>query len=216
MTAIHQNALANHQSIDDASHHSDNSDIRSDADGRKVRDDSTHNSTLGTVNISFHAHMRLRAYQDQKTQLMADSELHSEKSLIALDISPFDTVSEQSPDSIDNRLDKSVTSLKSPDAAGFPDSGFQDSGFSRKVTSMLSEVESNIVQTSEPGYRYLVNMLNNYKTTVEDPQQLQEIMRKEEFYLSRRKPFMESADFQSYSQVLSQFSNIIDRQQYSS
>lgn len=201
MTAIHQNAPANHHSIDDASHHSGDRNIGSDVHGRQILDDSARDSTSGTVNISFHAHMRLRAYQDQKTQLTADSELHPVNSLIAPDISQLDTVSEQSPDSINNR----------PDAAGF-----SNSGFSKKVTSMLSEVENNIVQTSEPGYRYLVNMLNNYKTTVEDPQQLQEIMRKEEFYLSRRKPFMESADFQSYSQVLSQFSNIIERQQYSS
>lgn len=206
MTAIHQNALANHQSIDDASHHSENKSIGSDAHGRQILDDSTRDSTSGTVNISFHAHMRLRAYQDQKTQLTADADLASVKSLAAPDTSSLDTVSEQSPDVIDNKPDKSSTLLKSPDVTGF----------SEQMTNILSEVENNIVQTSEPGYRYLLNMLNNYKTSVEDPQQLQEMMRKEEFYLSRRKPFMESADFQSYSQVLGQFSNIIERQQYSS
>jgi len=206
MTAIHQNALANHQSIDDASHHSENKSIGSDAHGRQILDDSARDSTSGTVNISFHAHMRLRAYQDQKTQLAADSESAPVKSLAAPDTSSIDIVSEQSPDVIDNRLDKSSSLLKSPGVAEF----------SEQMTNILSEVENNIVQTSEPGYRYLLNMLNNYKTNVEDPQQLQEIMRKEEFYLSRRKLFMESADFQSYSQVLGQFSNIIERQQYSS
>jgi t-SNARE complex subunit (syntaxin) len=90
-----------------------------------------------------------------------------------------------------------------------------NSHFSNKINQILSEVEQNIVQTSEPGYQYLVNMLNNYQPDVENPEQLQEIVRKEEFYLSRRKPFMESAEFQSHSQVLSQFSNIISRQQYS-
>ncbi|RKZ97958.1 MAG: hypothetical protein DRQ43_02205 [Gammaproteobacteria bacterium] len=201
MTAIHQNALANHQSIDDTSHHSENKSIGTDAHGRQILDDSAHDSTSGIVNISFHAHMRLRAYQDQKSQLTADVELAPVKSLAVPD-----TVSELSSDVIDNAPDKSSTLLKGSDVAGF----------SEQMTNILSEVENNIVQTSEPGYRYLLNMLNNYKTTIEDPQQLQEIMRKEEFYLSRRKPFMESADFQSYSQVLGQFSNIIERQQYSS
>ena len=202
MTSIHQNALANHPSINDASHHSENRNIGSAPHDRQIPDDSTRDLTSGTVNISFHAYMRLRAYQDEKTQLTADSELMPVNSLAAPVNSQPDSISEQDSNVIDNRFDKSSMLLKITNLTGF----------SEQMINMLSEVENNIVQSSEPGYRYLVNMLNNFKTIIEDPQQLQEIMRKEEFYLSRRKPFMESADFQSYSQVLSQFSNIIERQ----
>ncbi|MCU7800149.1 MAG: hypothetical protein KZQ70_08385 [gamma proteobacterium symbiont of Lucinoma myriamae] len=175
-----------------------------DAHGRQILDDSAHDSTSGTVNISFHAHMRLRAYQEQKTQLITNAESIPVQGLLASDAAQRDRVSEQNSNVINNSFNEPSNLLKNSNKAGF----------SEQMTNMLSEVENNIVQTAEPGYRYLVNMLNNYKSTVEDPRQLQEIMRKEEFYLSRRKPFMESADFQSYSQVLSQFSNIIERQQY--
>ncbi|MCU7938926.1 MAG: hypothetical protein KZQ64_12825 [gamma proteobacterium symbiont of Bathyaustriella thionipta] len=201
MTTIHQNSPANHHSIDDSAHHSDERGIGSDAHGRQRLNDSAHDANSGTVNISFHAHMRLKAFQDQKTQSPTDAELSSVNRLTAPADSQFDIASEQDANAINNNSERA---------------GISGAGFSEQMMGILSEVENNIVQTSEPGYRYLVNMLNNYQTTVEDPGQLQEIMRKEEFYLNRRKPFMESADFQSYSQVLSQFSNIIERQQYSS
>lgn len=185
MTTIHQNSLAGHQSIDDVASQPDDRVRNSGVPDRQ--DDNAAGSVSGTVNISFTAQMRLRAYQDQRTQLISKPVQEVEKSV---------------PEAV-NAIDSPAVSTA------------DKNNFSQGLSNILSEVENNIVQSSEPGYRYLVNMLNNYQNSVEDPQQLKEIMRKEEFYLTRRKPFMESADFQSYSQVLNQFSNIIDRQQYS-
>ena len=190
MTEIHHNSVVAHHSVDDASRHSENSLIgNGTTHGRQTLNDSTRGLLTGTINISFNAHMRLRAYQEQPNRDVMTS-LNP----------PVEVLPSVTADTI------------SPDIEVH---GSEASGFSDRISGMLSEVHKNIVQASEPGYRYLVNMLNNYQTKVEDPQQLQEIMRKEEFYLTRRKPFMGSADFHSYSQVLNQFSNIVERQQYS-
>ncbi|MCU7837396.1 MAG: hypothetical protein KZQ83_19420 [gamma proteobacterium symbiont of Taylorina sp.] len=191
MTAIHQNSISNHHSIDDASHQSGNG---GDADrGRQAENSGTQEINSSTVNISFHAELRLRAYQEQRKVIMESTS--------------------QQPELEKNHLkdktalpEKQVESISKNDEDSYP--------FSLGISNMLSEIQKNIVQKSDPGYQYLVNVLNNNKSTVEDPQQLQEIMRKEQFFLSRRKPFMQNSDFQSYSQVLSQFSNIIERQQY--
>ena len=222
MTAIHQNSLADHHAIDDASRHSDDRNVGSDARGRQMPDDGIPNTTSGSVNISFNAHMRLRAYQDQKNQSISEISIAKQSVMTELN-SPIDVLSDSiakpninnmhfdDPLSINSgKINDETTKNDYSALLSHPEAG----NFSERISGMLSEVHNNIVQASEPGYRYLVNMLHNYRTTVEDPQQLQEIMRKEEFYLSRRKPFMDSADFQSYSQVLNQFSNIIERQQY--
>lgn len=222
MTAIHQNSLANHHAIDDASHHSGDRNIGSDAHGRQMPDDRTTDSTSGSVNISFNAHMRLRAYQDQKNQLIPElsiakqgvvTELNSSMDVLSDTTAKQNLYNADSDDPGKIKSGKISSDTKNNDFSAFMNRP-QAGNFSERITGMLSEVQNNIVQASEPGYHYLVNMLHNYRTTVEDPQQLQEIMRKEEFYLSRRKPFMDSADFQSYSQVLNQFSNIVERQQY--
>ena len=218
MTEINQNSLASHQSVDEVSRHPGDKNQGNGTHGRQPLNDSTrglnHESASGSVNISFNAHMRLRAYQDQKEHLpeqslMADSNLSMEvvpeglhNQSLKSDLTHME-LSEQNR--VRNNQETEATSLSKNSELNH---------FSEKMSSMLTEVENNIVQASEPGYRYLVDMLNNYQTTVGDTQQLQEVMRKEEFYLSRRKPFMDSADFQSYSQVLNQFSNIIARQQY--
>ena len=214
MTEIHQNALANHHSIDDASHHSDDRNIGSDAHGRQMPDDRTPDTTSGSVNISFNAHMRLRAYQDQKNQSIAAPGLSKQGVMTELN-SSIDVLSDGIAKQNLNKIksDKIHNDTVENDYSALLNHT-ADGNFSERISGMLSEVQNNIVQDSEPGYLYLVNMLNNYQTTVGDPQQLQEVMRKEEFYLSRRKPFMDSADFQSYSQVLNQFSNIVERQQY--
>ena len=77
---------------------------------------------------------------------------------------------------------------------------------------MLSEIEQNLVQTTEPGYKHLRNLLSNQSNTLSEPEQLQEIIRREKYFLGRRKAFMDSSEFQSYSQVLNQFSNILQRE----
>ncbi|WP_198264011.1 hypothetical protein [sulfur-oxidizing endosymbiont of Gigantopelta aegis] len=185
MTEVLQNALAGRHSVDETSNHTSDRGQNGVRD-RQALNEGTQDSILGTVNISFNAQMRLQAYQEQKNQLvMGDVQPLSKEPLQAL---------EQKPSQL---LNKPLASE-----------------LSSKITNMLTEVENNIVQSSEPGYRYLVNMLNNYGTKLEDPGQLQEVMRKEEFYLNRRKAFMDSSEYQSYSQVLNQFSNIIGRQQY--
>ena len=203
MTEITQNSLASHHSVDEASRHPGD---RNDGNGAPgVLDDSSPNlkyeAASGTVKISFNAHMRLQAYQEQSgysppADNLTDSILNQ----------PLKNVDS---DELNKTVNESETNKNSVVL-----NRREMNNFSEHITGMLSEVHSNIVHASEPGYKYLVNMLSNYQTTVEDPQQLQEVMRKEEFFLTRRKPFMDSADFQSYSQVLNQFSNIIAREQF--
>ena len=220
MTEIHQNSLASHHSVDEASRHSVDTNSGNGAHGRQLLDDSTrdlkYEATSGSVNISFNAHMRLRAYQDQKTQSISEKGVMTQLNS-SIDDFP-DGIANQGSNTMDfDSLNKDSDTIKSDKTIIENDALLNKSiisDFSERISGMLSEVHNNIVQDSEPGYRYLVNMLNNYRSTVEDPQELQEIMRKEEFYLTRRKPFMDSADFQSYSQVLNQFSNIVERQQY--
>lgn len=199
MTEIHQKPLASRQPVDDIPNLLADSSNQGGVPGRQILD-GTHNSA-GTINISFNAHMRLRAYEEQRNK----AELFSPVESSSLPEQHAMPVVSASPEQANGVEDIPSELLANRDM----------SGLSEHITGMLSEVHDNIVQASEPGYRYLVNMLNNYQTNVENSHQLQEIMRKEEFYLNRRKPFMDSSDFQSYSQVLSQFANIVERQQYS-
>jgi len=195
MTVIHQNPVSSHHSIDDASHQSDHGNGGRAARNRQTNDNSAQGLDSSTVvDISFQAELCLRAYQDRQKVNMADSYPSGSGNMNA---EKMEILPEQVIDSI-------KTSKKDTDS------------FSQGINNMLSEIEKNIIKKSEPGYQYLVSVLNNNKMMVEDPRQLQEIMRKEQFFLSRRKPFMQNADFQSYSQVLNQFSNIVERQQYTS
>jgi len=195
MTVIHQNPVSSHHSIDDASHQSDHGNGGRTARNRQTNDNNAQGLDSSTVvDISFQAELCLRAYQDRQKVNMADSYPSGSDNTNA---GKVEILAEQTIDSI-------KTSKKDTDF------------FSQDINNMLSEIEKNIIKKSEPGYQYLVSVLNNNKMMVEDPRQLQEIMRKEQFFLSRRKPFMQNADFQSYSQVLNQFSNIVERQQYTS
>ncbi len=220
MTQIHQNSLPGHHAVDDASH-SISERSGHNAPGRQVLDGSArngaHESASGTVNISFNAHMRLRAYQDQKKlpdSLNSTSPVIESTDSIKAGSIDIDLVKDALADGMSQKSDQERDDIPEQIKRETAQNDLGSINFSEHITEMLFEVQNNIVQASEPGYRYLVNMLNNYDSVVEDPQQLQEIMRKEEFFLSRRKPFMESADFQSYSQVLNQFSNIVERQQF--
>lgn len=193
MTAIQQNPVAVHHNIDDASSHSGSSNGRGTGRDRQTMSDSARDTGSSTINISYSAELRLRAYQEQRSQSL--SQTLTEPGQAA--ITDSHTLSEN----------KTVTVQS--DVAG------NNSGFPQRIEVMLSEVEDNIVQASEPGYRYLVNVLSNHIDRVGEQSQLQELMRREQYFLTRRKPFMDSSDFQSYSQVLGQFSNILERQQHS-
>lgn len=195
MTTIHQNSISNNHSIDDKNHQSAGDNERSvERRSKQIEENSTQGVYASTVNISFNAELRLRAYQEQRKLVEPNNNgaerVHSEGIELSNDNNP-----EKQIDLVVQNEEKVLN-------------------FPQNVNHMLTEVQNNIVKESDPGYQYLVNVLNNNKVTVEDPQQLQEIMRKEQFFLSRRKPFMQNSDFQSYSQVLSQFSNIVERQQY--
>ena len=141
-----------------------------------------------TVNISWQAVMRLSAFEQQKIQ---DRNQVAPKQNITQDYERS-VLSEQAQPAI---------------SAGhmpvLPDN----------IAGMLSEIEQNLVQTTEPGYKHLRNLLNNQSDTLSDPEQLQEVIRREKYFLGRRKAFMDSSEFQSYSQVLNQFSNILQREQ---
>jgi hypothetical protein len=192
MTIIHQDSVSDRHSVDDTSHQA--------AAGYEGDINSTQGLHSSTINISFQAELRLRAFQEKrKSQInpaAAELELNSNKKIQSGNInSSFDSMAGIVPEIAQKQ--------------------HSDSGFSRRISNMLLEVQNNIVQSGDSGYQYLVNVLQNNKETVEDQRQLQEIMRKEQFFLTRRKPFMQNSDFQSYSQVLSQFSNIVERQQYS-
>ena len=194
MTLIDQNSVSSHHSIDDKAHQSNNANETDKRHEEQTEDNSSNGISSSTVNISFNAELRLRAYQEQRKiveAVQSESEtVHSEN--ISLSIDTFE--------------DKATDRILHIDGKSYD--------FPQNVSHMLTEVQNNIVKESEPGYQYLVNVLNNNMNTVDNPQQLQEIMRKEQFYLSRRKPFMQNSDFQSYSQVLNQFTNIVERQQY--
>ncbi len=224
MTAIHQSSIASHHSVDDTSSRSGNRN--GGGHGRQAKDDSTWDPNSSTVNISSHAQLRLRAYQEQRMMQMNQSLVEPEKPAVLNVNEQPDPVIAKMPSELINNTGKghsSQSELYEINAHNGVDKSSVDNrsvdnknnGFPQNVALMLSEVEDNLIQTSEPGYQYLVNVLNNHINTVEDPQQLQEVMRKEQFFLTRRKPFMESSDFQSYSQVLGQFANIVERQQYS-
>ena len=186
MTAINQQSLG-HQAIDDASNRS------SHANGSKLcnhlaKDNSTRDKGSSTVNISWYAEKRLQAYESARNHL---PDLQASE--------PFSDV-------------KSVSLGGTSKPSQIESSNAQ---LSEKVSSMLSEVEQNIVSGDEPGYQFLVNVLNNYQQYIENDEHLQEVIRREQYFLLKRKPVMDSSEFQSYSQVLNQFNNIIERQQFS-
>ena len=213
MTAINQSPVANHHSIDDRGQHSGQKNGAGAGHGNDAMDNSTGNPGSSTVNISFQATMRLRAYLEQRTLLLSNQQ--------GIDQShPVSGVLEHSDNNVSTRntaalsiteaeqqSDVTVNDLPRPDV-------LKSRPFPNSIDRMLSEVQDNLVQHNEPGYRHLLNLLENNSAAIEDTQQLQEIMRREQFYLGRRKPFMNNADYQSYSQVLNQFSNIVERQQY--
>lgn len=217
MTAIHQPPISSHHSIDDAGHHSGNRNEGGAGHGRQATDNSTGGPGSSTVNISFQATMRLRAYQEQHS-VQPTSEPGT-----------FNAQNYALKEGIIQPDSSTLSTLKT-NGAGHPDAQSMDSSsvhgnsvgtdfsnfsqFPQPVDAMLSEVQSNLVHHNEPGYQHLVNLLNNYGSAIEEPQQLQDIMRREQFYLGRRKAFMNNSDFQSYSQVLNQFSNIVERQLY--
>ena len=219
MTAIHQSSIASHHSVDDTSNRSGNRN--GGGHGRQAKDDSTWDPNSSTVNISSHAQLRLRAYQEQRMMQINQSLAEPEKpAALNVNEQPDHVIAKMPSELINNTgnghsSQSELYDINAPDSVDKSSVDKNNNGFPQNVALMLSEVEDNLIQTSEPGYQYLVNVLNNHINSVEDPQQLQEVMRKEQFFLTRRKPFMESSDFQSYSQVLGQFANIVERQQYS-
>ena len=198
MTAIDHNRIAQQKIPDDAVLQSDDRVLSSNINNNIASADNIPaDSILSKVNISFNAQLRLRAYQEQKSQVQNNGTEAMLNNGLQVN-------------SIENNNINSGTI--EPDT---PKQTNKSNKFPQQLTKMLSEVEQNVLQNSATGYQYLVNLLGNNKQFVSNPQQLQEIMRKEEFFLSRRKPFMKTEEYQSYSQVLSQFSNIVSRQQVS-
>jgi hypothetical protein len=214
MTAIQQHQLTSHHTIDEKKHHSGNSNEGEAVRGRPAMEssigaeDSTWSEASGTVHISFQATMRLRAFQEQRDNLPEFGAGSHVKNGFAINQS-----------NLQNRvdLDKSSPELNPNTVpASHPVTRATGNGeFSKRIESMLSEIQSNLITANEPGYQHLVNVLRNYGPVVDDEQQLDEIMRREQFFLTRRKPFMNNTEFQSFSQVLNQFANIASRQQIS-
>ena len=225
MAIIHQNSVPGHHSVDEAAHRQGSGDERETGRERQAAESSTQGLYSSTVTISFQAELRLRAFQEQRKLHMnpaaADSESISNKKIQSQNrISSFNSIPGITSEPIGKSNDVSSTFLEQQLEGQFEGKKVleqykDNSAFSQRINNMLSEVQNNIVQAGDSGYQYLVNVLHNNKETVESQQQLQEIMRKEQFYLTRRKPFMQNSDFQNYSQVLNQFSNIVERQQYS-
>lgn len=214
MTAIHQSPISNNHSIDERGQHSGHRNGASAEHGNDAMDNSTENPGSSTVNISFQATMRLRAYQETRMHLSANQEMgslnHHEAEIKKQQ--GLDKLNAQANEREQGQTEQTVSSALQSQTGS---NGNNLNEFPLSIENMLSEVQDNLVQKSEPGYRHLVNLLQNHGTTIEDSQQLQEIMRKEQFYLGRRRAFMNNSDYQSYSQVLNQFSNIVERQQYS-
>ncbi len=229
MSIIHQNSVPGHHSVDDAAHRQGSGDERETGRERQAAESGTQGLYSSTVTISFQAELRLRAFQEQRKLQMnpaaADSESISNKKIQSQNrTSSFNSIPGITSEPIGKSNDVSSTFLEGQlggqlegqlEGQRVLEQHKDNSAFSQRINNMLSEVQNNIVQAGDSGYQYLVNVLHNNKETVEDQRQLQEIMRKEQFFLTRRKPFMQNSDFQSYSQVLNQFSTIVERQQYS-
>ena len=225
MSIIHQNSVPGHHSVDDAAPRQGSGDERETGRERQAAESGTQGLYSSTVTISFQAELRLRAFQEQRKLQMnpaaTDSGSVSNKKIQSQNrTSSFNSIPGITSEAIGKSNDVSSTFLEGQleeqlEEQRVLEQHKDNSAFSQRINNMLSEVQNNIVQAGDSGYQYLVNVLHNNKETVEDQRQLQEIMRKEQFFLTRRKPFMQNSDFQSYSQVLSQFSNIVERQQYS-
>ena len=210
MTAIQQSSIPSHHTIDDTGQHSGNSGGGAEHD-KKTMDNSAGVLNSSTVNISFQATMRLQAYQEQRALLSTSQELKQESHQLR-DGQLF--VEGNNPSDLNPSMESDRTSESAIEAQNVSNSASLKTVFPQKIESMLNEVQDNLVQSNEPGYRHLVNLLQNHQDRIEDNQQLEDIMRKEQFYLGRRKAFMSHNDFQSYSQVLNQFTHIVERQQY--
>lgn len=185
MTTIQQNLITENQA-----------QSRNEGEPTHARLQAINNSTgepgSSTVNISWQAVMRLSALEQQKIQ---DSDRVTAKTEIL------------KPGAVQNSEDSVLTEQLQPAITERNLSVLPDN-----IADMLSEIEQNLVQTTEPGYKHLRNLLNNQSDTLSEPEQLQEIIRREKYFLGRRKAFMGSSEFQSYSQVLNQFSNILQRE----
>ena len=186
MTAIQQNLITGNQARS-----------RNEGEPSHARIQAINNSTgepgSSTVNISWQAVLRLSAYEQQKiqdTDRVIDKTEHLKPG----------AVQEPEQSALTEQVQPAITELNGP---VLPDN----------ITGMLSEIEQNLVQTTEPGYKHLRNLLNNQSDVLTEPEQLQEVIRREKYFLGRRKAFMDSSEFQSYSQVLNQFSNILQREQ---
>ncbi|GEM_PF-4165166 len=145
-----------------------------------------------TVNISWQAVMRLSAFEQQKIQ---DKDRITAKTELLKPGAAQDSERSALTEQLQSNFTEGNLSV-------LPDN----------IAGMLSEIEQNLVQTTEPGYKHLRNLLSNQSNTLSEPEQLQEIIRREKYFLGRRKAFMDSSEFQSYSQVLNQFSNILQRE----
>ncbi len=185
MTAIQQNLITGNQTRG-----------RTEGEPSHARLQAINNSAgepgSSTVNISWQAVMRLSAFEQQKIQ---------DKNRVA-------DRTENSKPEITQKSERSVLTeqVQSTITEG------NLSAFPGNIAGMLSEIEQNLVQTTEPGYKHLRNLLSNQSDTLSEPEQLHEIIRREKYFLGRRKAFMDSSEFQSYSQVLNQFSNILQRE----
>ncbi len=210
MTAIQQSLISGHPSQN-----------RKEGEPTHANAQAINNSTgsvnSSTVNISYQALMRLNAYEQHKST--QDDMLRGQSDSLAQEL--FAKQVSKSADSAKLYI-QPVSEFREQDqgagqqqrlSGNHPaESDFSNVNFPENIVAMLAEIKQNIVQTSEPGYKHLLNLLNNRSDSLSEPQQLEDVIRKETFFLGRRKAFMDSSEYQSYSQVLSQFANIIQRE----
>lgn len=199
MTAIQQSLVTGHQSQNRAEGDAPHA-------GLQAINSSTGEAGSSTVNISWQAVMRLSAFEqqriDEQSRGIESSDASVTKEVVKLENNAYSEQNQSEARLSRNGLLTDNPSIKIE----------LDSVFPENIRGMLSEIEQNLVQTTEPGYKHLKNLLNSQNEALSEPGQLQEIVRKEKFFLGRRKAFMDSSEFQSYSQVLNQFSNIIQRE----
>ncbi len=215
MTAIQQSLISGHHS------QNRNEGESSHANATAINN-STESVNTSTVNISYQAVMRLSAYEQQRS--LQDEMLRGQSDPLAQELFTTQALkSAAEPAKPDNqpvrkfqeqeRAYVQKQGLKQSFSENNPvESDLSNINFPENIVGMLAEIKQNIVQTSEPGYKHLLNLLINRSDSLSQPQQLEDVIRKETFFLGRRKAFMDSSEYQSYSQVLSQFSNIMQRE----
>ncbi len=189
MTAIQQSLVTGNQAQN-----------RSEGDVSHARLQAINNSTgeagSSTVNISWQAVMRLSAFEQQR--------IHEQRKIKSNSGSSSQTGIQHFAD--ESLIEQNQATNPLQNLSVLP----------ANIAAMVAEIEQNLVTTTEPGYKHLRHLLANQidiqSSALSEPQQLQEIVRKEKFFLERRKAFMDSSEFQSYSQVLNQFSNILQRE----